>query len=65
MLVMAIVIKWTKLDSCMPRGGKDYEVNQLLCEEEFHEKMRDLKGKFSLDPIFLIITTFPKYIAEM
>ena len=31
MLMMAVVIKWTKLDSCMPRGSKDYEANQLLC----------------------------------
>ena len=29
--MMAVVIKWTKLDSCMPRGSKDYEANQLLC----------------------------------
>ena len=34
-------------------------------EKEFHEKMRDLKGKFSLDPILLIITTFPKFMREM
>ena len=32
-------------------------------EKKFHEKMRDLKGKFSLDPILLIITTFPKFYA--
>ena len=31
MLRMAAVVKWTNLDSCMPRGSKDYEVNQLLC----------------------------------
>ena len=34
-------------------------------EKEFHEKMRDLKGKFSLNPILLIITTFPKFMLEM
>ena len=34
-------------------------------EKEFHEKMRGLKGKFSLDPIFPIITTFPKFMLEM
>ena len=63
--MMAAIIKWTNLDNCMPRSSKDYEVNQLLCEKEFHEKMRDLKGKFSLDPILLIITTFPKFMLEM
>ena len=31
MLMMAATIKWTNLDSCMPRGSKDYEANQLLC----------------------------------
>ena len=34
-------------------------------KKEFHEKMRDLKGKFSLDPILLIITTFPNFMHEM
>ena len=34
-------------------------------EKEFHEKMRGLKGKFSLDPILLIITSFPKFMLEM
>ena len=29
--MMAAVIKWTNMDSCMPKGIKDYEVNQLLC----------------------------------
>ena len=48
--MMAAVIKWKNLDSCMPRGSKDCKVNQLLCGREFHEKMRDLKGKFSLKP---------------
>ena len=27
--------------------------------------MRDLKGKFSLDPILRIITTFPEFMFEM
>ena len=54
------------MDSCMPRGSKDYEVNQLLCgKKEFHEKMRDWKGKFSLDPILLIITSFLEFMLEM
>ena len=34
-------------------------------KKEFHEKMRDLKGKFSLDPVLMIITTFPKFMLEM
>ena len=34
-------------------------------KKEFHEKMRDLKGKFSLDPILLIIMTFPNFMFEM
>ena len=34
-------------------------------EKGFHEKMRDLKGKFSLDPILLIVTTSPKFMLEM
>ena len=34
-------------------------------KKEFHEKMRDLKEKFSLDPILLIITTFPKFMLEL
>ena len=29
--MMTAVIKWTNMDSCMPRGSKDCEVNQLLC----------------------------------
>ena len=65
MLVMTAAIRWTNLDNCMPRGSKDCEVNQLLCGKEFHEKMRDLKGKFSLGPILLIITIFPKFMLEM
>ena len=31
--MMAAAIKWINLDSYMPRGSKDYEVNQLLCEK--------------------------------
>ena len=34
-------------------------------EKEFHEKMRGLKGKFSLDPILLIITSFLEFMLEM
>ena len=34
-------------------------------EKEFHEKMRGLKGKFSLDPILLIITLFLEFMLEM
>ena len=34
-------------------------------EKEFHEKMRGLKGKFSLDPILLIITLFFEFMFEM
>ena len=34
-------------------------------EKEFHEKMRGLKGKFSLDPILLIITSFIEFMLEM
>ena len=29
--MMAAVVNWTNLDSCMPKGSRDYEVNQLLC----------------------------------
>ena len=31
--MMTAVTKWTNLDSCMPRGSKNYEVNPLLCEK--------------------------------
>ena len=34
-------------------------------KKEFHEKMRELKGKFSLNPILLILTTFPKFMLEL
>ena len=34
-------------------------------EKEFHEKMRSLKEKFSLDPILLIITSFLEFVLEM
>ena len=34
-------------------------------EEEFHENMRELKGKFSLNPILLTLNTFPKFMLEM
>ena len=39
--------------------------NNCYVKKEFHNKKRDLKGKFSLDPILLIITTFPKFMLEM
>ena len=52
--MMAAAIKWKNLDnldSCMPRGSKDYEVNQLLCEKGIPCKDEGFeKGKFSLKP---------------
>ena len=62
--MMAAVIKWTNLDSCMPRGSQDYAVNQLLrgrgipCKDEGFEK-----GNFSLKPCLANYVTFPKFYA--
>ena len=40
--------KGTNLDNCMPRGSKDYEVNQLLCGKEvLCQDERLEKGSFS------------------
>ena len=62
---MAVVVKWTNLDSCMPRGARTMKSISCCVEKEFHEKMRGLKGKFSLDPILLIITLFLEFMLEM
>ena len=62
--MMATAVKWTNLDSCMPRGSQDYAVNQLLrgrgipCKDEGFEK-----GKFSLKPCLANYVTFPKFYA--
>ena len=46
--MMAAAIKWTNLDNCMPRGSKDYEVNQPLCGKVVPYKDERLeKGIFS------------------
>ena len=61
MLIMAAVIKWMNLDSCMPRGSKDYEVNQLLCGKGVPcQDERLEKGSFSLKPYLANYVTFPK-----
>ena len=61
MLMMAAVIKWTNLDNCMPEVARTVKSTSCCVDKEFHAKIRDLKGKFSLDPILLIMTTFPKF----
>ena len=59
--MLAIAIKWTNLDNCMPIGSKDYEVNQLLCGKKFHARMEDLKREVSLKPCLANYVTFPKF----
>ena len=60
----AAAIKWTNLDSCIPRGIKGYEVNELRggrgipCKDEGFGK-----GKFSLKPCLANYVTFPKFYA--
>ena len=62
--MMTTVVKWTKLDSCMPRGNKDYEVNQLLCGKGIPCKDEGFeKWKFSLKPCLANYVTFPKFYA--
>ena len=63
--MMAIVIKGTNPDNCMPEVARTVKSTSCCVDKEFHAKMRDLKGKFSLDPILLILTTFPNFILEM
>ena len=36
-----------------------------MWKKEFHEKIRELKGKFSLKPYLANYVTFPKFILEM
>ena len=49
-----------------PGAARTMKSTSCCVKKEFHEEMRDLKGKFSLDPILLIIiTTFPKFMLEM
>ena len=62
MLMMAVVIKWTSWTVACPGAARTMKSISCYVEKEFHEKMRDLKGKFSLDPILLIINTFPKFM---
>ena len=60
--MMAAAIKGTNLDSCMPRGSKDYEVNRLLCEKGIPCKDEGFgKGEFSLKPCLANYVTFPKF----
>ena len=65
MLMMAAVVKWTNLDSACPGAARTMKPTSCCVEKEFHEKMRGLKGKFSLDPILLIITLFLEFMLEM
>ena len=65
MLRMAVVVKWTNLDSACPGVARTMKSTSCCVEKEFHEKMRGLKGKFSLDPILLIITSFLEFMLEM
>ena len=48
MLMMATVIKWTNLDNCMPEVARTMKSTSYCVDKEFHDKMRDLKGKFFL-----------------
>ena len=48
--MMAVVIKWTKLDSCMPRGSKDYDTNQLLCGKGIPREDEGFEREFFIRP---------------
>ena len=48
--MMASAIKGTNLDSCMPRGSKDHEVNQLLCGRVVPCKDEGLEKRNFLKP---------------
>ena len=61
----AAVIKWTIWTVACPGAARTMKSTNCYVKKEFHEKMRNLKGEFSLDPILLIITTFPKFMYEM
>ena len=61
--MMDAAIKWTNLESCMPRGSKDYEVNQLLCEKGIPCKDERFEREFSLKPCLANYVTFPKFYA--
>ena len=63
--MMAVVIKGTNPDNCMSEVVRTVKSTSYCVDKEFHARMRDLKGKFSLDPILLIMTTFPKFMLEM
>ena len=65
--MMAVSIKWTNLESCMPEVARTMKSTSCCVKKEFHEKMRYLKGKFSLDPILLIINMlhFLSFVHEM
>ena len=65
MLMMTVVSKWTNMDSCMQGAVRTMKSTSCCVEKEFHEKMRDLKGKFSLNPILLIITLFLEFMLEI
>ena len=53
------------MDNCMPEVARTVKSTNYCVDKEFHARLRDLKGKFSLDPILLILTTFPKFMLEM
>ena len=61
--MMAAAIKWTNLDSCMPRGSKDYEVNRLLCGKGIPYKEGRFEREVSLKPCLANYVTFPKFYA--
>ena len=62
--MMAAAVKWTNIDSCIPRGSKDYEVNQLLCGRGIPCKDEGFgKGKFSLKLYLANYVRFPKFYA--
>ena len=63
--MMAVVIKWTSWTVACPGAARTMKSISCYVEKEFHEEMRDLKGKFSLDPILLIITSFLEFMLEM
>ena len=61
--MMATAIKWTNLESRMPRGSKDYEVNQLLCGKGIPCKDGRFEREVSLKPCLANYVTFPKFYA--
>ena len=65
MLMMAAIIKWASWIVACPGAARTMKSTNYCVEKEFHEKMRGLKGKFSLDPILLIITLFLEFMREM